>query len=127
MDINSLTNLNVNGYDNSMRMNSDHLMSSPVTSQENSLRPSTDLMHKEKYELSISEEAVVKAIERANKALAGEPTHVEYSIHKPHGDICVKVINSETNEVIREYPPEKLLDLLDKLQQINGTIIDEKR
>ncbi|SCW58589.1 FlaG protein [Paenibacillus tianmuensis] len=86
-----------------------------------------DLMRKEKYELSISEEALVKALERVNKALAGTPSHVEYSIHKSHGDIVVKLINSETKEVIREFPSEKILELLDKLEEINGKIVDEKR
>ncbi|OXM86359.1 flagellar protein FlaG [Paenibacillus rigui] len=98
-----------------------------VTESVAALASSTELMRKEKYELSISEEAVVQAVERANKALAGVKSHAEYSVHKPHGDIVVKLINSETKEVIREIPPEKILDLLDKFEELNGTIIDEKR
>lgn len=85
------------------------------------------LMHKEKYELSISEEAVVKAVERANKAIQGVDKRFEYSVHQKTGEIIVKVLNKETNEVIREIPPEKLIDLVAKLQEICGMIIDEKR
>ncbi|MEB3102348.1 flagellar protein FlaG [Ferviditalea candida] len=91
------------------------------------VRSSRDILHKQKFELSIPEEAIVKAIERANKAIDGQPRHAEFSIHKPHGEIVVKIVNSETKEVIHEYPPEKLLDLLDKLQEISGKIVDEKR
>lgn len=89
-----------------------------------------DLMHKDKFDMSISEEAVLKAIEKANKAISGVSKKFEYSVHKSTGDIVVKVLNAETNEVIREIPPEKLLDIVDKLQEISGavgTIIDEKR
>lgn len=88
---------------------------------------SQQLMHKQKYELTIAEEAIVKAIEKANKALQGVYTRFEYRIHKPSGEIMVKVIDQESNEVIREIPPEKLLDLVTKLQEICGVIIDEKR
>ncbi|UUZ86460.1 flagellar protein FlaG [Paenibacillus sp. P26] len=57
----------------------------------------------------------------------GPPSHAEFSVHKPHGDIVIKLVNTETKEVIREFPPEKVLEMLDKLEEINGKIIDEKR
>ncbi|WP_235206724.1 flagellar protein FlaG [Paenibacillus tyrfis] len=87
----------------------------------------TELLKKEKFELSISEEAVVKAIQKANKALQGVEKRFEYRVHQQTGEIMVKVLNQETNELIREIPPEKLLDLVAKLQDICGIIIDEKR
>ncbi|MDO3678815.1 flagellar protein FlaG [Paenibacillus ehimensis] len=87
----------------------------------------TELLKKEKFELSISEEAVVKAIQKANKALQGVEKRFEYRVHQKTGEIMVKVLNQETNEIIREIPPEKLLDLVAKLQDICGIIIDEKR
>ena len=39
----------------------------------------------------------------------------------------VKVIDAETNEVIREIPPEKILDLVATIWEMMGLIIDEKR
>jgi flagellar protein FlaG len=88
---------------------------------------SADVMHKEKYELSISEQALRKSIEKANKAMEGMQRRFEYSIHEKTGDVVVKVINSETNEVVREIPNEKFLDLIAKLQELVGLNIDEKR
>lgn len=87
----------------------------------------SELLQKHKYDLTISEEVVLKAIDKANKALAGVGKRFEYGVHKKTGEIMVKVINQETNEVIRELPPEKILDLVAKLQEIVGVIIDEKR
>lgn len=88
---------------------------------------SIELIRKDKSQLSISDEAIVKAIEKANKAINGVGKRFEYSVHKKTGEILVKVINQDTNEVIREIPPEKLLDLVAKLQEICGVIIDERR
>lgn len=84
-----------------------------------------DLLHKNRSELSVSEEALVKAIEKAQKMIDGVPRKFDYEIHRGH--VVVKVMNSETNEVIREIPPEKFIDLVDNLMELSGMIIDEKR
>ncbi|MEC0227895.1 flagellar protein FlaG [Paenibacillus alba] len=88
---------------------------------------SEPLMHKQKYELTISDEAIIKAIEKANKSLEGIQHKFQYSVHEKTGQIMVKVINSDTDEIIREIPNEKLIDLIAKFQEINGLTIDEKR
>ncbi|CAM3698128.1 MULTISPECIES: flagellar protein FlaG [Paenibacillus] len=89
----------------------------------------SDLTHKQKYSiLSVSERAVLDAINKVNKVLEGAPQKFEYKVHESTGDMIVKVINKETNMVIREIPPEKLIELVEKLQQLaSGAIIDEKR
>ena len=37
------------------------------------------------------------------------------------------VINEDTDEVIREIPPEKSLDMLQKMWEMAGILVDEKR
>jgi flagellar protein FlaG len=86
-----------------------------------------DLLHKDKYDLSVSDQAIRKAIERANKALEGINRHFEYSVHQKTGEVIIKVINQETDEVVREIPNEKFLDMMAKLQELVGLNIDEKR
>lgn len=39
----------------------------------------------------------------------------------------VKVIDAETEEVIREIPPEKILDLVAMIWEMIGLIVDERR
>lgn len=74
----------------------------------------------------ISEEEVIKAIERANKSLEGVFTQFEFSIHEKTKEIMVKVIDRETGELIREIPPEKILDLIAKLWELAGILVDER-
>lgn len=38
----------------------------------------------------------------------------------------VKVVNTETDEVIREIPPEKILDMVAKMWELAGIMVDEK-
>ncbi|MDD4707168.1 MAG: flagellar protein FlaG, partial [Firmicutes bacterium] len=40
--------------------------------------------------------------------------------------IMVKVINDETDEIIREIPPEKILDMVAKIWELAGLMVDRK-
>jgi flagellar protein FlaG len=78
-------------------------------------------------EISISEEQVIRAIERAIKAIQGPDTRLDFSIHDTTKRIRVQVINEQSGEIIREIPQEKNLDLLAKLWEMAGILIDERR
>ena len=81
----------------------------------------------DKMTMPVAEKVLIDAIERANKSLAGTNRKFEISVHEKTNDIMVKVINTESNEVIREIPPEKILDLVAKLWELAGIIVDERR
>lgn len=76
--------------------------------------------------LAASDESVIKAIERANKTLELKETRFEYSIHEKTKDIMIKVIDKDTDEVIREIPPEKILDMVASMWEIAGLLVDER-
>lgn len=76
--------------------------------------------------ISIGEEQLIKAIDRAVKALEGPHTEFEVSVHKQTNSIMVKVLNRDTGELIREIPPEKTLDLVAKMMEFAGILIDER-
>ncbi len=40
------------------------------------------------------------------------------------GELVVKVVNPETDEVIRQIPPQELLELAQKLNDLRGNIVD---
>jgi len=80
-----------------------------------------------KGELPISEKILVEAINRANKAIIGSRREFEYKVHKQTGAVSIKVIDSETKEIIREVPPEKILDLIANLMELAGVLVDERR
>jgi len=77
--------------------------------------------------VSVSEQSVLKAIEKANKVTLNHNTRAEFSVHEATKDIMVKIVDSDTGEVIREFPPKKILDLLAKLWDLAGIVVDERR
>lgn len=77
--------------------------------------------------IPVSEEQLIRAIERAIHAIQGKTTSLEFSVHEKTKQIMVKVKDSNTGEVIREIPPEKTLDFVAKLWEMAGLFVDERR
>ncbi len=72
------------------------------------------------------EEELIRSIEMANEKLVVYGKRFEFSIHQPTKHIMVKVVDAATDEIIREIPPEKILDLIAALWELAGIIVDER-
>lgn len=97
-------------------------------SQVSAIRNTKDMNLKEKQgvNVSVGEEQLIRTIEQAVKSLQGPQTTLEISIHEKTHDIMVKVLNKDTGELIREVPREKTLDLVAKMMEIAGILVDER-
>lgn len=51
---------------------------------------------------------------------------LNFSFHKETERLVVQVIDPATSKVIRQIPPEELLDLAVKLQEMIGFLIDQR-
>lgn len=78
-------------------------------------------------QITISDEQLIKAIERAVKAMQGASTSLNFSVHEKTKQIMVKIIDNNSGEIIRELPPEKNLDFLVKVWEMAGILVDERR
>ncbi|RJE85638.1 flagellar biosynthesis protein FlaG [Paenibacillus sp. 1011MAR3C5] len=90
---------------------------------------STDALKKAEMtglKISVGDEQMVRRIDRALKALQGPNTTCEMSVHEQTNVVMIKVINKDTGDLIREIPPEKTLDIVAKLLEVNGLLIDER-
>lgn len=94
-------------------------------SQDNNLH--INKQYESQKESNTSTTEVIDAIEKANKAIVGVQTQLEFSIHEGTKEIMVKVINTDTKEVVREIPAEKILDMVAKIWELAGIIVDERR
>lgn len=75
----------------------------------------------------VSPEKVKSAIDDINKKIRPTHTQCEFKYHEPTKRISITVRDSETNEVIKEIPPEKTLDVIAKTLELAGLLVDEKR
>lgn len=73
----------------------------------------------------VNNEKVKKAVEQLNKSMS----HSEaiFGIHEKTNRLTIRIIDKDTKEVIRELPPEKTLDMIAKVWELAGILVDEKR
>ncbi|MDQ0285605.1 flagellar protein FlaG [Desulfofundulus luciae] len=71
-----------------------------------------------------SVQEVREAVNRINETMKLYRTELRFVLHEESGEIMVKVINSETQEVIREIPPEWALKIVASVKRMLGLILD---
>ncbi|WP_153980137.1 flagellar protein FlaG [Paenibacillus xylanilyticus] len=76
---------------------------------------------------SVSKQQLDKLIEDGNKVLQRMDTQLRWSVNKESNQMIVKVMDTQTNEVLREIPPEKYLELVQNLCEQVGLFLDEKK
>lgn len=97
------------------------------TSQRTSPAVEEKIPQEESKQAQLSERMIIGAIEKANKALVFSNRALEFSVHEKTKEIMVKVIDTETKEVVREIPSEKILDMVANILEMAGILVDERR
>lgn len=67
---------------------------------------------------------VREAVNQINGTMYIYRTELRFVLHEESGEITVKVINSETQEVIREIPPEWVLKIVANVKKMLGLMLD---
>lgn len=70
-------------------------------------------------------EAMKKAVEEINRN--AKNSEAIFGIHDATNRITIKIVDKDTKKVIKEYPPEKTLDMIAKVWEMAGLMVDEKR
>lgn len=74
---------------------------------------------------SVSAETIKKAVEEMNRKMAN--SEAQFGIHEATNRVTIKIVDKQTKEVIKELPPEKTLDMIAKVWEMAGILVDEKR
>lgn len=79
----------------------------------------------------IAPDKIKAAVEDLNKKVKQpsviKHTQLSFKYHDETNRISITVTDSDTDEVIREIPPEKALDMLAKAWEMAGLLVDERR
>ena len=74
----------------------------------------------------VSPEILEKIIEELRKKLSMLNTQLKIQIDKDTDMTVIKVIDKQTNKVIRQIPPEYVLKIAKYLDEIAGLLLNEK-
>ena len=70
-------------------------------------------------------EKVRKAVEALNKKMGN--SEAVFGFHEDTNRVTIKIVDKSTKEVIKELPPEKTLDMIARVWEMAGILIDERR
>ncbi|MCD4720743.1 MAG: flagellar protein FlaG [Desulfobacula sp.] len=73
----------------------------------------------------ISREDVEEMVEVLKDLTQTLQTKLNFSVDEGTNNIVVKIIDKETDEVIRQIPPEELLALQEKMQDLTGFLLSK--
>ena len=65
-------------------------------------------------------------MEELNKKIASHSEAV-FGIHEKTNRVTIKIVDKDSKKVIKELPPEKTLDMIAKVWEMAGILVDEKK
>lgn len=74
----------------------------------------------------ITKEKLVEKVDSMNDFLEPTNTSVKFKFHDELGEYYVQVIDTLTDEVIKEIPNKKFLDINASMAEFAGLLVDEK-
>jgi len=72
-----------------------------------------------------SKKELVQSLETLNNTMKDYQTELRFEIHEGSGEMMVKVVSSEDGSVVREIPPEKVLEMVGYFKKILGIMVDK--
>lgn len=66
-----------------------------------------------------------RSVEEINSKL-NRNTECVFGMHEETNRVIIKIIDKETKEVVKEIPPEKTLEMITKIWEFAGLLVDQK-
>ena len=68
---------------------------------------------------------IKRAVEEINKK--ANNSEAVWGVHEGTNRVTIKLVDKQTKEVIKEFPPDKTLDMIARVWEMAGLMVDEKR
>lgn len=81
----------------------------------------------EKKDAQANANRLKSILNETNNKIKPTRTRCEFSYVEDVNRVSIKVMDMDTDKVIREIPPEETLEMLQKLWEVAGLLVDEKR
>ncbi|MEB1806641.1 MAG: flagellar protein FlaG [Bacillaceae bacterium] len=107
-----------------------HSFQQPKNVQNQLEQKNQDLMEKARHETKevnkFTIEDIETQVESMNQMMETKNTGLKFNFHEDLERIYVQVVDRQTDEVIKEIPPEKFLDMVSTMLDFMGLMIDQR-
>lgn len=74
-----------------------------------------------------TKQELMRSMDALNKMMQPNNTHLNFVLHERLQEYYVQVVDNQSEEVIKEIPSKKILDMVAEMKSKIGILIDEKR
>jgi flagellar protein FlaG len=78
-------------------------------------------------EHKLSKDEISNLVDTLNAAAKSVNKRIEFSYHDKINRVIMKVMDTQSNEVIREIPAKEMISLLEHIHDLIGMFVDEAR
>jgi len=72
-----------------------------------------------------NKDQVQQAVNKMNRTMETYSTELRFQLHEKSGEYIVELINTKDNSVIREIPPERVLNMVAYFKEMLGLVVDK--
>jgi flagellar protein FlaG len=109
-------------------INTDVTQPKPTTVQEQKVLKTNDSKVENQSQQTESSSDSKKLIDIISDSIGVDKSmaHISFSKDDNTGDIVIKIIDNKTDEVIKQIPPEAIVELRKRLSDLQGLFLDKK-
>lgn len=74
----------------------------------------------------VTREAVAAAVQSANAYMQSVPTNLKFSLDQDTGHTVVRMVDTETEEVLRQIPSEEMLAISRSIDRMQGLLVNRE-
>ena len=74
----------------------------------------------------VTQEAVAAAVQSANAYVQSVSSSLQFSLDQDTGRTVVKMIDTQTEEVLRQFPSEEMLAISKSIDRMQGLLINRE-
>lgn len=75
--------------------------------------------------LEAQQAQIKRAVEEINKK--ANNSEAVWGVHEDTNRVTIKIVDKQSKEVIKEFPPDKTLDMIARVWEMAGLMVDERR
>ncbi len=74
-------------------------------------------------EQNLDKQSLSAAVEQLNDIVQSLHRELQFSVSEDSGRTIITVINKETEEIVRQIPPDEVLQVLEHLENLDGGLL----
>lgn len=76
--------------------------------------------------INVPKEHLENKVDRLNNFIKKNETSLKFQLHEELNKYYVQIVDSHSNEVVKEIPPKKFLDMYASMAELMGLFVDDK-